>query len=123
MMTQKPSAQLVERRGCPRHTCAAGSWQVSVLGDSTPRTAGVRDLSASGIGLLFEDEVNVDKMVVVELFNPIRHCWYLKTTRVLYAIPQPDGRYLTGASFLHPLTTEECCELLPDGAAGQLIPA
>jgi hypothetical protein len=114
MMMQKTSASLVERRACPRHACPAGSWQVSVLGDSVPRTARVRDLSASGIGLLFEDKVNVDKMVVVELFNPIRHCWYLKTIRMLYSVPQPDGRYLTGGSFLHPLTEDDCREVLLD---------
>jgi len=114
MMMQKSSASKVERRACPRHACPAGSWQVSVLGGTVPRTARVRDLSTSGIGLLFEDEVNVDKLVVVELFNPIRHCWYLKTIRMLYAVPQPDGRYLTGGSFLHPLTEDDCREVLLD---------
>jgi hypothetical protein len=114
MVMQMSSASLVERRARPRHACADGSWQVSVLGGSAPRTARVRDLSTSGIGLLFEDEVNVDKMVVVELFNPIRHCWYLKTIRMLYAVPQPDGRYLIGGSFLHPLTEEDCREVLLD---------
>ncbi len=96
--------------------------QASVLGGATPRTAKIRDLSASGIGLLFEGEIDVDKMAVVQMFNPIRQCWHSKTIRVLYAIPQPDGRYLTGGSFLQPLTADECREVLLDSNAGQLLP-
>lgn len=114
MMMEKPPARVVERRGCPRHSCAGGSWLVAVVGDSVPRAARVRDLSTSGIGLLFEEEVSADKLVVVELFNPIRHCWYLKTLRMLHAVPQSDGRYLTGGAFLHPLTADDCREVLLD---------
>jgi hypothetical protein len=115
-------AATTERRVTLRHDTRAHALQASVLGDSTPRTARIRDLSASGIGLLFEGEVNVDKLAVVQLFNPIRQCWHSKTIRVLYAIPQPDGRFLTGGSFLHPLTADECREVLLDSTAGQLLP-
>jgi len=114
MMKQQSPVQTMERRGCPRHASPNGTWQVSVLGESTPRTARVRDLSTSGIGLLFDEEIRVDKMVVVELFNSIRHCWYLKTIRLLYAIPQADGRCLAGGSFLHPLSAQDCGEVLLD---------
>ena len=116
------AAAPTERRATLRHDTRSLPLQASVLGDSTPRTAKIRDLSASGIGLLFEGAIDVDKLAVVQLFNPIRQCWHSKTIRVLYALPQPDGRYLTGGSFLHPLTADECREVLLDSNAGQLLP-
>lgn len=116
------SAAPTERRATPRHEAGSMRLQASVLDGATPRTARIRDLSASGIGLLCEGEMDVDKMAVIQLFNPIRQCWHSKTIRVLYAIPQPDGRYLAGGSFLHPLTADECREVLLDSNAGQLLP-
>lgn len=112
MLLETPDANRVERRACQRHSCAANHWQLEVAIGKTTWTAQVRDLSTHGLGLLFDIEMQADQLALVEIYNPARRLAVLKAIRLHYAVPQPDGRWLVGVSFLRPLTDKELAEVL-----------
>jgi hypothetical protein len=112
MSLENPAANGGERRAHQRHSCAADHWQLEVVIGKATWTVQVRDLSTHGLGLLFDCEMHVDQLALVEIYNPARRIAILKAIRLHYAVPQADGRCSVGASFLRPMSNQEFEEVL-----------
>lgn len=76
-------------------------------------TARICDLSAGGIGMLLARQLMPGRLVTVELPDPARNSWRLKTLRVVHAAPKSAGQWLVGSMFTKALTTDELAAILP----------
>ena len=100
-------------RAWVRHP-ARGTVEFRVLPghDGPPRTAQLVDLSAAGVGLVVDDELEAGSAITVSMKRlddkpdrPILAC-------VVYQTKRPDGKWAVGCNFLHRLTESELDELL-----------
>lgn len=71
----------------------------------------VRDVSATGIGLLQERTAPVGATLMVELAYPERTFYRRYLARVVHAAPQAEG-WLVGCRFLYPLSPEDLHALI-----------
>jgi hypothetical protein len=70
-------------------------------------TATVRDLSLTGVGLVFAQQVQPGQIIAIELPVQEPDGWRLKLFKVAHAT-SPDGKtWIAGGPFVHPLTEEE----------------
>jgi hypothetical protein len=69
--------------------------------------AHLRDLSATGVGLLMAQQVQPGKVVAIEVAAKGTDKWQLKLIRVAHTTLQDGNRWLVGGAFLQPLNDEE----------------
>ena len=96
------SEEIGERRRETRHA-VPGSLTPALIGRAC-HSAGVRNLSLGGIGLVVEqDGIAEGEQLAVQLYNGARSCWHLKLAVVVYALPGNDESWIVGCSFAEPL--------------------
>jgi hypothetical protein len=98
-----------DRRGAARRACRAKtSCQVIALVRSEPWPIVLRDVSATGVGLLCEKPLSVGTYLAVELPNGAGDSFRkLARVRVVAVRRQPDGRWHIGCTFEQRLSDEE----------------
>lgn len=70
-------------------------------------TAVLRDVSATGVGLLMAQQVQPGKVIAIEVAAQGTDQWRLKLIRVAHTTQQDGNRWLVGGAFLQPLNDEE----------------
>jgi hypothetical protein len=75
-------------------------------------TVRVRDISATGIGILCERVFDAGRLLKVELQSPDGSTACTLSVCVVRAVQQPDGSWLVGAAFTEPLAESELRRLL-----------
>jgi hypothetical protein len=78
--------------------------------------AAVRDVSASGIGLVVSEAIPRGALVTIHLCNPEEGVVFSKTLRIKYARTDPTGSWSIGGSFDKQLTKKEMKRLLHETA-------
>jgi PilZ domain len=97
-----------QRRRHPRFPCEPTTFGLVQASPDTPlELAGVRDISQSGVGLLFRRRLNPGRTVVLNLFNARRNFACRLVMRVVYASAQPDGTFRLGGTFTQELSPAE----------------
>jgi hypothetical protein len=87
------------RRSAVRHNCnLTGHCHWDDAGAPRSCLVRIRNLSAGGISLVFDQAPNVIQFCVLELSNPSRTFSCSVRARLLYQVEQ-SGAYLVGASF------------------------
>jgi hypothetical protein len=106
-MPDGPSA-LPERRIKARRACAQLD-QVSAVASLGQEhwQAPVRNISATGVGMLLDHRLDPGCLLGIELLNRYQQFWHLKLLRVIHATPQDGHRWLVGSAFLKGFTDDE----------------
>lgn len=101
-----PYAKLarLERRGSVRYPInSEAHWTIPVSIGGQPQQAIVRDISASGIGLVLERQVAIGSDVLAELTNASKLLCCMRMMRVVHVRQMVDGRFAVGCRFAAPL--------------------
>jgi hypothetical protein len=104
-MPDGPSA-LPERRNKARRPCLEADAVLASLGEERWQ-APVRDISATGIGMLLDRRLDPGALVSIELLNKCHQFWHLKLLRVIHATPHDGRRWLVGSAFVKQFTDAE----------------
>ncbi len=103
---RNPSGQ--ERRVAVRHSCGPETYcQMIDPADAGVWPAWIRDLSATGIGLLIARRCEPGSVVAIELENSVQGVSPRLVARIIHALEYPNGHWLHGCAFTRPLTDEE----------------
>jgi hypothetical protein len=106
-------AALFDRRGAARHACDGQPfWRIA--GEGLPETsvAGVRDVSATGIGLCVKQPLKPGTVFVLTLQADRQRLSRPLPVRVMHATPQADGGWLLGCQFVRRLSDPDLQALL-----------
>lgn len=108
-----------ERRAFPREACY---WRVYALAPfpmTAPQkrfVATMRDLSATGVGLLLGQPLDVGNLLIVEVQDPTAKLAVSKIAQVVHVRENPESsrgkRWHAGCEFREPLTEDELRALL-----------
>jgi hypothetical protein len=107
------AAALPERRAAVRYSSQLEiSWRL--FGTKTGQwwTVLVRDLSTSGIGLVFPFALKSGALLVVQIQTDRTQVERPLLTRVEHVTPQPNGTWLAGCRFVRKLSEAELQSLL-----------
>jgi hypothetical protein len=117
-----PSAETTERSTTPEERRAAERYALDsssvcrLIGDGQeagPR-ATVRDLSATGIGLLVEHAVKPGSVLILSLETSRWQLARPLPVRVMHSAPMDDGTWLVGCQFVRKLSEPELQAVLGD---------
>jgi hypothetical protein len=98
----------IERRASTRYPCnlATSCRLVAALaGEAWPGR--VRNISAGGISLVLNHEVNSGDLISIELRSTTRNFTRAIQVRTIYCIEHPSGDWILGGSFVQPLSDDE----------------
>ncbi|HZT81372.1 MAG TPA: PilZ domain-containing protein [Gemmataceae bacterium] len=102
-----------ERRLAVRYPCGLDTvCNIIDLPGAEVLPAWVRDLSATGVGLVTTRMFAPGAVVGIELDNPERGLRRRIPARVVYNIECPGDFWLHGCAFVNPLTPEEMAALV-----------
>jgi hypothetical protein len=104
--TDRPRGE--QRRRHPRFACEPTTFALVQASPDTPlELAAVRDISQSGVGLLFRRHLQPGRTVLLNLFNARRNFACRLVMRVVYVSPQPDATFRVGGAFTQELSAIE----------------
>jgi hypothetical protein len=107
------SALHADRRREERYACALQPfWRVAGEEGAESLPAGVRDISASGIGLLLAEPLKPGTVLVISLQASAGRLSRPLPVRVMHATAQPEGGWLVGCQFVRRLTAQDMAALL-----------
>jgi hypothetical protein len=99
-----------ERRASIRYYFRASQPAASLTEDRWP--ARIRDISATGIGLICHRSFDPGRLIKIELQLPGTEQTRLLSACVVRSVPQSDGTWLVGAAFTEPLSPGELQQLV-----------
>ena len=102
----------VERRRWVRHPGTRIRAYVMTDPEATPWGVKVLNISAGGIGVNADRSLEADSVLTLRLDHPAARFSCFVETRLVYAIPKPDGTLVVGGEFLRELSDEELRQLL-----------
>ena len=110
------AASGAERRGAERFACDL-SPQVSEWGAGPGESslARVRDVSATGLGMVTPACIRPGRVLVLKLTSDARGLSRPLLVRIIHSTQQADGNWLSGGAFVRPLTEEELDPILDAG--------
>jgi hypothetical protein len=108
-----PSALAADRRGAERYSCALQPfWHIAGEEGADSLPAGVRNVSATGIGLLLDEPLKAGTVLVLSLQGSSRRLSRPLPVRVMHATAQPEGGWLVGCQFVRRLSGQDMAALL-----------
>lgn len=103
----QPLPQTYERRAYVRYSRTLDTfWQCLGLAPAELTSGQVFDLSATGVGLLLEQEFRIGITLVIRLPTSTRG-WSSHLVRVKNCQKMEDGRYQVGCAFVKPLSATQ----------------
>jgi hypothetical protein len=110
-----PSAVPDERRGAERYPPEPTSiCRLMCEGQEGTPQATVRDLSATGIGLLVDRQLKPGSVLILNLQTGSQRLARPLPVRVMHSSPAPEGNWLVGCQFVRRLSEPELQVLLGD---------
>jgi hypothetical protein len=104
-----------ERRGAERFPCSLQPfWSVVGEEQAESPSASVRDVSATGIGLIVGHPIKPGTVLVLRLQTRDQRLSRPLPARVMHSTARPDGDWLVGCQFVRRLTDEDMWALLSD---------
>jgi hypothetical protein len=106
--------QWIRRRVEPRYQCgpATSGRVLQRAGDGLARRVWVLNLSAGGVGLLTNEPVEAETLLVVHLRSTALDRLYELPARVVHSTVQVNGDWLVGCEFAEKLSAEDLEALL-----------
>lgn len=102
-----------ERRRAVRHSCKMEtSCHLLALVEGDPWPGWVRNISVGGISLVLSRRLDTGTLLAVRLKSLTEGFQEELPVRVLYAVEEPGGDWITGCAFMKELTTEQIDSLL-----------
>ena len=100
--------QWIKRRAEPRYQCGpATPGRVVDKRGANPRRVWVLNLSASGAGLLVNEPIEPEALIVLHLRSSTRDRFYELPARVVHSTAQVNGDWLVGCEFANKLEADD----------------
>jgi hypothetical protein len=113
---EESAATGVERRAEERYPCNVRPFWGECGSGRYATTGQVRDISATGIGLLMPCWIRPGQVLVLKLYKESQALTRPLLVRVIHCTRQPDDRWLCGGTFVRRLTEGELQLLLQHGS-------
>ncbi len=106
----------VERRMLPRHPRDRIRVTISVASDQSPQVAGIRDLSVTGIGLVWDRQVDPGTTIELKLPSTQWAAANVLPALICHATERFDGTWVLGCSFRRRATADDFLALAVNGS-------
>jgi hypothetical protein len=105
--------QWIKRRSEPRYQCGpATSGRVVRRSGGAPRSVWVLNLSAGGAGLLSDQALEENALLLVQMRSSAGNRFYELPARVVHCTAQINGDWLVGCEFAEKLSPDDLEALL-----------
>jgi hypothetical protein len=103
----------IKRRAEARYHCGpATPGRLVKGGDGQSRRAWILNLSAGGVGLLLDEALEAETLLVVHIKSGTTGNWFELAARVVHSTAQASGEWLIGCELAEKLGQEELDALL-----------
>jgi hypothetical protein len=103
----------IKRRAEARYHCGpATSGRLVREGESQPRRAWILNLSLSGVGLLLEEPLEAETLIVIHIKSGTTGARFELPARVVHATVQASGEWLVGCELAEKLSQDDLEALL-----------
>jgi hypothetical protein len=103
----------IKRRAEARYHCGpATAGRLVMQGESAARRTWILNLSTTGVGLLLDEPLEADTLLVIHLKSATTGATFQLPARVVHATVQPSGDWLVGCELAEKLSQDDLEVLL-----------